>query len=163
MSGAALRELMRCAPQLVTVVTAVGDDGPRGITVSSFIPVSLDPPLVLVSIQRAARAHPAIAAGRFRVHLLGADQAAVADHFARPGLDSAAQFGAGAESGDPPQLPGAIGWAECETVSAHDEGDHTLFVGRVRAAAVERAEAVPLVYHQRGYRRVGPGPDDSAA
>ena len=73
--GSAIRGLMRRAPQLVTVVTASGPEGPRGITVSSFIPVSLDPPLVLVSIMNAARAHAAIAAGAFRVHLLASDQA----------------------------------------------------------------------------------------
>ena len=71
--GSAIRGLMRRAPQLVTVVTANGPEGPRGITVSSFIPVSLDPPLVLVSIMNSARAHAAIAAGAFRVHLLAGD------------------------------------------------------------------------------------------
>ncbi len=169
-AAAALRELMRSAPQLVTVVTATGSDGPRGITVSSFIPVSLAPPLVLVSIANAARAHGAIAAGRFRVHLLAADQAAVASHFARPGLGSTEQFdgeferGVGeAGTGSPPRIGGVIGWAECRTAAAHGEGDHTLFVGRVLAAAVERAEAMPLLYHQRGYRQVGGAADDPDA
>ena len=68
--ASAIRELMRRAPQLVTVVTARGPEGPRGITVSSFIPVSLAPPLVLISIMNSAWTHSAIAGGRFRVHLL---------------------------------------------------------------------------------------------
>lgn len=157
-----LRALMRAAPQLVTVVTAWGPDGPRGITVSSFIPVSLSPPTVLVSIMKSARAHAAIAAGRFRVHLLAEDQAAVSAHFARPGIDAGEQFGGafrgaleGRREGEPPRLPDCIGWAECETVSAVDGEDHTLFLGRVGEASVEREEAPPLVYVSRGYRRVG--------
>ena len=157
-----LRALMRAAPQLVTVVTAWGPDGPRGITVSSFISVSLAPATVLVSVMKSARAHAAIAAGRFRVHLLAEDQAAVSVHFARPGLGSDEQFGAafrgaldGRREGEPPRLPDCLGWAECETVSAVDGEDHTLFLGRVREASVERGKAPPLLYVSRGYRRVG--------
>lgn len=157
-----LRALMRAAPQLVTVVTAWGADGPRGITVSSFISVSLAPATVLVSIMKSARAHAAIAAGRFRVHLLAEDQAAVSAHFARPGLGADEQFGGafrgaldGRRKGEPPRLPDCLGWAECETVSAVDGEDHTLFLGRVREASVERGEAPPLLYVSRGYRRVG--------
>lgn len=161
-AGDGLRALMRAAPQLVTVVTAWGADGPRGITVSSFISVSLAPATVLVSIMKSARAHAAIAAGRFRVHLLAEDQAAVSAHFARPGLGADEQFGGafrgaleGRRKGEPPRLPDCLGWAECETVSAVDGEDHTLFLGRVREASVERGEAPPLLYVSRGYRRVG--------
>ena len=161
-AASAIRGLMRRAPQLVTVVTASGADGPRGITVSSFIPVSLEPPLVLVSIMNSAQAHAAVAAGRFRVHLLAADQSAVSGHFAKSGLDSAGQFagallGAAERAGNtnPPQLSGCIGWVECRTVATHEEGDHTLFVGRVIEGRVEREDASPLLYHDRAYRQVG--------
>ncbi len=161
-AGDGLRALMRAAPQLVTVVTAWGADGPRGITVSSFISVSLAPATVLVSIMKSARAHAAIAAGRFRVHLLAEDQAAVSAHFARPGLGADEQFGGafrgaldGRRKGEPPRLPDCLGWAECETVSAVDGEDHTLFLGRVREVSVERGEAPPLLYVSRSYRRVG--------
>ena len=160
--ASAIRALMRRAPQLVTVVTAGGPEGPRGITVSSFIPVSLDPPLVLVSIMNSARAHSAIAAGAFRVHLLASDQTDVSGHFATPGLDSEAQFGGqfaeaveapGTE--EPPRIPGCIGWLECATAGSYAEGDHTLFIGRVTEGRVERPDAAPLLYYDRGYRDVG--------
>ncbi len=164
MSDAAsdLRALMRAAPQLVTVVTARGPDGPRGITVSSFISVSLAPPLVLVSISKSSPAHEAIAAGRFRVHLLAADQAAVSGHFARPGLSAEEQFAgefreavsAGGEGG-PPRLRGCLGAIECEKVAAYDGGDHTLFLGGVQEVSLDRSEVEPLLYFSRGYRRVG--------
>ncbi len=166
--ASAIRALMRRAPQLVTVVTARGPDGPRGITVSSFTSVSLDPPLVLVSIMNSARAHPAIAAGAFRVHLLASDQADVSGHFAKPGLDANTQFGGrfaeAVEAGgteDPPRIPGCIGWLRCVTAGSHAEGDHTLFIGRVTEGRVERAEAAPLLYYDRGYREVGGVPGDS--
>lgn len=169
-AAGAIRALMRRAPQLVTVVTATGPEGPRGITVSSFIPVSLEPPLVLISIMNSARAHPAIAAGRFRVHLLAADQVDVSGHFARSGLDSGIQFAgsfaAAADAGgagSPPRLSGCIGWLECRTAAAHPEGDHTLFIGRVTEGRVERDEAAPLLYYDRGYREVGAAADDSFA
>lgn len=164
MSDAAsdLRALMRSAPQPVTVVTARGPDGPRGITVSSFISVSLAPPSVLISIMKSSQAHAAIAGGRFRVHLLAADQAPVSGHFARPGLSSEEQFAgryrqavvAGGEGG-PPRLPGCLGAVECESVAAYDGGDHTLFVGGVREVSLERSGEEPLLYFSRGYRRIG--------
>ena len=159
-AASGLRALMRQAPQLVTVVTAQGPEGPRGITVSSMIPVSMTPPLLLVSISDTAAARPAIAAGRFRVHLLAEDQASVSSHFATPGLTSEEQF-AGPDcrsrpgrEGEPPLVSGCIGWVDCRTVSAYPGGDHTLFVGRILEAAIERPEARPLVYQDRGYRRV---------
>ena len=168
-AASAIRALMRRAPQLVTVVTASGPEGPKGITVSSFIPVSLDPPLVLVSITNSAGAHSAIAAGAFRVHLLAADQVDLSGHFAKPGLDSADQFGnslavavAAGGAGYPPRLSGCIGWLECSTVGAHREGDHTLFIGRVTEGRVEREDAAPLLYHDRGYREVGGSMNDSS-
>ncbi len=168
-AASAIRALMRCAPQLVTVVTTTGPEGPRGITVSSFTSVSLEPPLVLVSIMNSAQAHAGIAAAGFRVHLLASDQAGVSGHFAKPGLDSATQFAgafAGAVeaggAGKPPQLSGSIGWLECRTVGAHREGDHTLFIGRVIEGRVERADAPPLLYYDRAYREIGDAVDDSS-
>lgn len=153
-----LRGLMRRAPQLVTVVTAVGDDGPRGITVSSFTSVSLDPALVLISIGTASRSRSAIRSGRFRVHLLAEDQAAVSNHFAQPGRTSAEQFGdacrSALRSGAPPLLPGCVGWLECAVTAEHEEADHTLFIGRVLGGGIDRPAVAPLVYQDRGYHRL---------
>lgn len=168
--ASAIRALMRRAPQLVTVVTAGGPAGPRGITVSSFISVSLDPPLVLVSIMNSARAHSAIAGGTFRVHLLASDQADVSGHFATPGLDSDAQFGGRFAdavetlgAGEPPRIAGCIGWLRCATAGSYAEGDHTLFIGRVTEGRVERPDAAPLLYHDRGYREVGSAVSDGSS
>lgn len=155
-----IRDLMRRAPQLVTVVTAFGDDGPRGITVSSFTSVSLEPALVLISITTASPSHAAIRSGAFRVHLLADDQADMSNHFARPGQTSEEQF-AGAfrtaiRPGAPPLLPDCVGWLECAVAAEHREGDHTLFIGRVVAGELERPHAAPLIYFDRSYRRLPP-------
>jgi flavin reductase (DIM6/NTAB) family NADH-FMN oxidoreductase RutF len=74
---------MRTFPQGVVVVTAIGSECPRGITVSSFTSLSLAPPRVLVSIAKESRAHEAIEQGRFAVSVLAEDHGALSDHFAR--------------------------------------------------------------------------------
>src|ERR1700749_1181311 len=66
----------------VVVVTFDSDDGPRGITVNSFTSVSMDPPLVLVSVARRARAHDALFDRAFCVNVLGGEQEALARRFA---------------------------------------------------------------------------------
>ena len=65
-------------------------------------------------------------------------------------------------SGKPPLLAGCIGWLECVTVGSYAEGDHTLFIGRVTEGRVERAEAAPLLYYDRGYRELGTALRDSS-
>ncbi len=149
---------MRNAPQAVSVVTAAGEEGPRGITVSAFFSLSVDPPSFLISIQKRARAHAAIARGRFRIHLLAEDQGFVGRHFAQPGLDSREQFPdvpATGGGGEPPSIPDCLAWADCRVISRYEEADHTLFVGAVLASRVERPESRPLVYHRAAWRTVG--------
>ena len=92
MSDVSLRDVMRTFPQGVVVVTAEGDEGPRGITVSSFTSVSLTPPLVLICVMKEARAHAAIAKGKFTINVLSDTQGALSDHFASPNLSSSEQF-----------------------------------------------------------------------
>ncbi len=156
-----LRAFMRNAPQAVSVVTAVGEEGPRGITVSAFFSLSVDPPSFLISIRKQSRAHAAIARGRFRIHLLAEDQAAVSNHFARQGLDSREQFPDHPADADaePPRLPDCLAWADCRVVSRYEEADHTLFVGALLASGVERPEVRPLVYHRTAYRTVDSLPE----
>ena len=88
MSDLSLKDVMRTFPQGTTVVTAEGDDGPRGITVSSFTSVSLTPRLVLICILKDSSAHDAIKTGRFVVNVLAEGQGAVSDHVASPKLSN---------------------------------------------------------------------------
>lgn len=150
MSEVSLRDVMRTFPQGVVVVTADGGDGARGITVSSFLSVSLTPPLVLVSIMREARAYEAIDAGRFVVNVLGDAQGVVSDRFATPNLTSEQQFDGIARHGTPARIDGCLGYLECRVTERIAVADHTLFVGEVEKAELG-VEGKPLVFYARQY------------
>src|SRR6185312_1910528 len=93
-----------------------------------------DPPLVGISIGKDSSSHePIRRAGGWAASLLGADQIATAQHFARSGIPPIALWiGVDVRDGARgPLVEGAIGWLECHTVSEHDVGDHTIFVGEV--------------------------------
>jgi 3-hydroxy-9,10-secoandrosta-1,3,5(10)-triene-9,17-dione monooxygenase reductase component len=145
---------MRTFPQGVVVVTAMGGDGPRGITVSSFLSLSLNPPRVVVSIMKESRAHEAIARGRFTVSVLAEDQGALSEHFARPNMTSDEQFHGIAAEGEPPKLSGCLSYLDCRVVEEVTASDHTLFIGEVEKASIVR-EGKPLVFFSRRYFGLG--------
>ena len=137
---AGLREVMARFATGITVLTVCGPHG-HGMTANAFSSLSLDPPLVLCCVARAARMHTAItSAGTFAVSMLGADQRDLAKYFAdwwRPG--GLAQFDCvewteGACTGAP-LLDGALAWLECKVTNTFDGGDHSIFVGEVLAAS----------------------------
>jgi len=153
-SEVTLREVMRTFPQGVVVVTAMGSEGPRGITVSSFISLSLAPPRVLVSVMKESSAHEAIDRGRFAVSVLADDQGALSDHFARPNLSSDEQFRNVVVEGEPPRLEGCLSYLDCRVVERVSASDHTLFIGEVERAELGR-EGKPLVFFSRQYWGLG--------
>ncbi|WP_081998216.1 flavin reductase family protein [Sinomonas humi] len=111
----------------VAIVTFDGATKRHGITVNSFTSVSLDPPLVLVSIARNTRAHDELAGRPFTVNILGAEQKALAMHFAgSPGLEPHWVEGTVA-----PRLSRVLAYFECKPWAAYDGGDHTLYLGEV--------------------------------
>jgi flavin reductase (DIM6/NTAB) family NADH-FMN oxidoreductase RutF len=136
MAGEELREVMRRFPAPVAVVTARVEDERFGLTVGSLVSLSLNPPLVGISIGKDSSSHEPIRnAGGWAASLLGGDQTRVAQHFARSGIPPVALW-VGVDVRDGPRGPlleGAIGWLECHTVSEHDVGDHTIFVGEVES------------------------------
>jgi flavin reductase (DIM6/NTAB) family NADH-FMN oxidoreductase RutF len=144
----------------VAVVTAVGDAGYLGITVSAFSLVSLDPPLALVCIHAGSSMLDAIqSSGAFAMTILGGRQELLAEIFAgrAPGPDPSF-------SGLPhrtlltgaPILEGGLAWFDCRLEQAHSGGDHTIFVGRVVAAGVAEGQDDPLLYFGSQYRRLAP-------
>lgn len=123
----------------VTVVT-VGGLTPHAMTANSFTAVSLDPPLILVCVDREAIMHPALReAGKFGVSVLASDQEGVARYFAdrRRPLGAPqfqlAEWTPGARTGSP-LLVGAVAHFECDLWRTYDGGDHTIFVGRLLTA-----------------------------
>jgi flavin reductase (DIM6/NTAB) family NADH-FMN oxidoreductase RutF len=131
----------------VTVVSMDTDEGPRGITVSAFLSLSLRPPLIGVSIDMGAGAHGTLMhAERFGVSILAEEQRPLSDRFAGRPLEVEPSWD---RLGGVPVLSGALVGLDCLIVDRHGTGDHTLFVGRIEHAAVH--DGTPLLYHRGGY------------
>lgn len=141
----ALRDAMGRFATGVTIVTARSVDGPVGITANSFTSVSLDPPLVLWSpAKRSARCEAFCDAPEFAIHVLAADQAALAMQFARSGTD----FDPAHWKIDDDGLPLLSHYAArfvCRPFAQHDAGDHRLIIGEVTRACAGGIGA-PLVF-----------------
>ncbi|MBP6395194.1 MAG: flavin reductase family protein [Giesbergeria sp.] len=132
----------------VTIVTARSAQGDLvGLTVSSFNTVSLAPPLVLWSLAHSAASLPVFAAGApYAIHVLGAQQQALAERFATRGVDRWAGVQYTSAANGTPLLAGAVATFECFNRSRYDEGDHVIFVGEVERCS-RTAGAAPLLYH----------------
>jgi flavin reductase (DIM6/NTAB) family NADH-FMN oxidoreductase RutF len=132
----------------VTIVTARDASGvPVGLTANSFNSVSLDPPLVLWSLSQQAGSMSAFTAGsHYAVHILAADQRALAERFAQRHADRFDGLLYDEGAGGAPILPGAAAVFECFNRSRYDEGDHTIFVGEVERCR-HREGASPLIFH----------------
>ena len=132
----------------VTIVTARTAEGELiGLTANSFNSVSLNPPLVLWSLARAAASLPAFSTGsHYAINVLGADQKNLAKRFAAKNVNrfSDVKFVEGV--GGAPLLAGAAATFECFNRSRYEEGDHVIFVGEVERCS-HRAGASPLLFH----------------
>ncbi len=156
----AFRKVMGHFVTGVTVVTTLDPDGrPAGITVNALSSVSLDPPLVIVALDRRRFITPLVhAAGRFAVNILGEHQQALSDCFAgapvAPGREAFCGAAWTPGTSGLPLLDGAIASLECTVVGTDPVGDHDLFIGRVEALANDDHHPGPLLYYRRRYLRV---------
>ncbi|MFI5235513.1 MAG: flavin reductase family protein [Gemmatimonadales bacterium] len=141
----------------VTVLTCLGPAGELvGMTANSLASVSLAPPLLLLSIDRAADAHGALVqAPRFIVNILAAPQEGLSRRFAESGADRFNGVGYHLAAGGEPILNGALAHIECDHDATHPGGDHTILIGRVTGGAT--ADGAPLLYYRGGYTGLGPG------
>ena len=132
----------------VTIVTARGANGaPVGLTANSFNSVSLNPPLVLWSLSRAAASMPAFSTGsHYAINILGADQKELAKRFASREVDRFADVSFVEGACGAPLLTGAAATFECFNRSRYEEGDHVIFVGEVERC-FHRVGAAPLLFH----------------
>jgi flavin reductase (DIM6/NTAB) family NADH-FMN oxidoreductase RutF len=135
----------------VAVLTVDADGERLGLTVGTVVSLSLEPPLVGVSVARQAAMHELLRrAGSFALSLLAGDQDAVAQHFAR-GVPPVAHW-QGIEWREgrigAPLLEGALGWIECRLDRELETGDHTFFVGAVES--VERGRDGLALVHVGG-------------
>jgi flavin reductase (DIM6/NTAB) family NADH-FMN oxidoreductase RutF len=132
----------------VTIVTArTAEGGLVGLTANSFNSVSLDPPLVLWSLAKAAASLPAFSTGsHYAINILAADQQDLARRFAAKDVDRFADVKFVEGVGGAPLLAGAAATFECFNRSRYEEGDHVIFVGEVERCS-HRAGASPLLFH----------------
>jgi flavin reductase (DIM6/NTAB) family NADH-FMN oxidoreductase RutF len=142
----------------VTVVTTELDGMVYGITVSSFSSLSMDPRLILVSLQDTNHLPGMIKQSKkFAVSILAVGQEEISGYFATSGRDPSPDFGDSipvttSELGCP-IIEGALATIECELEHTLQGGDHTIAVGRVVGAASNPA-LQPLIYFRRAYRTV---------
>ena len=138
MAGGELRVLLGRVPHGVSIVTVDADGQKLGLTLSSLVSLSLDPPLVGFAIAKDAAMHELLReAGGCTISLLAAGQDWLAQHFARGVPPIAMWHGVATAEGasGAPLLVGALGWLECSLREELDTGTHTFF-----ACAVERVE-----------------------
>ncbi len=144
---------------IVVVTTTVrGED--HAMTANAFTSVSLDPPVVLVCVEKIARFHESVLeAGVWGVSVLGEDAGKAATWFATRGRPLQGQFDGmplrrGPHTGVP-LLADALSTLECTTRSISDGGDHTVVLGDALSVAVPARQGRPLVYWSGGYHAVG--------
>jgi flavin reductase (DIM6/NTAB) family NADH-FMN oxidoreductase RutF len=146
-----LRSALGRYPTGVTVITTrTGGGKLEGMTANSFAAVSLDPPLVLWSIERRAASLPGfLDSGCFAINILSSDQSVLARHFAVPRMDKfeGIEFAAGIDGC--PLLPDALASFECSIENTAEGGDHVIVIGRVRRAAYR--EGQPLIFSSGRY------------
>jgi len=147
------RDAMARLPAGVVVITARVGDAFRGLTASSLVSISLDPPLVLVGLERESATRAAVLETRaFNASLLTRSQEFLADRFAgrAPALDLEwrtlpHRLG----TNGIPLLDGCAAWLECRLVQVHEAGDHDICVGEVQAAAIGTGD--PLILWDRSF------------
>jgi flavin reductase (DIM6/NTAB) family NADH-FMN oxidoreductase RutF len=151
------RNALRHFPAGVTIVTIRSGEEIHGLTVSAFASVSPEPPLVMVIIDHKHRAHELLqqAGAVFAVNILAQDQIEISNRFAwvkdedrfEAGKWSTAVTGA-------PILLDALAWLDCTMHAHYPAGTHTIYVGEIQGSQVPRAEEPPLIYWNRGYRKL---------
>ncbi|PZR56693.1 MAG: flavin reductase [Candidatus Meridianibacter frigidus] len=154
-SGDALKDAMRHFITGVTVVTSIKDEEPRGVTVSAFASVSLEPPTVLICINLQARSYLYISTSKiFCVNILSNGQQALAERFSGKlrenqfeGVDYAIDATGAAV------IKGALAHLDCEVVQEHHVGSHSIFIGRVLSIAT--SDGLPLTYFNGAYTAPG--------
>jgi flavin reductase (DIM6/NTAB) family NADH-FMN oxidoreductase RutF len=143
------RETLSGVPTPVSVVTAYARARPFGTTVGSFCSLSLEPPMVMIALDRLSKTLDAIRESRrFGVNILSAEQAGPARAFATKESDKFGEIRWHVESGLP-RLAEATGWLVCDLDKAYPGGDHIIVTGLVRHCEI--TEASPLIYHRRRF------------
>ncbi len=148
---------MRAWTSGVTVVTAAYNGEQHGMTVSSFTSISLDPPLIVISLQTVSQTHDMVVkAGAFGVTILAASQQELSERFSsRQASMSERLDGLDTETlvTGAPFIKGGLAYLDCRVTQSVQSGMNTLFIAEVVAVRGDDHDA-PLVYHDRTYHRL---------
>lgn len=138
----------------VTVITTIDAAGRRhGITVSAFCSVSLEPPLILICIEKSTASHHALEENEsFVVNILREDQQHYSDQFASHLPDKFHGIKFDENEKGIPVLNDVLANLECRRANAHDNGDHTIYIGAIERATIR--DGKPLVYFHGNYRKL---------
>jgi flavin reductase (DIM6/NTAB) family NADH-FMN oxidoreductase RutF len=138
----------------VTVVTASRDDGhPHATTVNAFLSVSLDPPLVLVSLNNRSRMNTLLPlAGRYGINVLAASQEEHSRHFGGRPVEGLEVNWLPRLDADVPLLDGCVAHIVARVVDIHPAGDHTLYIGHVEY--LRYWERRPLLFFSGKYKQI---------
>ena len=140
----------------VTVITYKDQNSYGGITVSSFSSLSMDPPLVLFSINKQYSSHTRLLESQnYAIHILSLEQETLSNNFASSKIDKNELI----LSLQPkiregiPLLPSAVSILFCENYKNYEGGDHTIFLGKVVHIEIDESKE-PLLYYNKGYRTI---------
>ncbi|MDN7247172.1 flavin reductase family protein [Planococcus shenhongbingii] len=149
------KEALGNYPTGVTVVTTTDNNNtPLGLTVNSFASVSLDPLLVLWSIDHKVSSLEAFKnRGKFAIHILSGNQSELCKTFSSKTVDRFASCKWSFSSMELPVIEGAFAVLECETHEKIQAGDHTILIGKVQNIKVEK-ELNPMLYHRRHFGEI---------
>ena len=137
----------------VTVVTTRTGDEMCGMTANAVMSLSLDPPLIVVSVDKTAHMHGALLESRcFAVNVLKQEQESLSRRFARKGPKDFSDLSCSVEETGSPILDDALAYADCKVVEVLSGGDHDMFVGELLAA--ESRVGQPLVFYGGNYARL---------
>ncbi len=155
----AFRQALGKFPTGVTVITSLDEqDSPVGVTASSFNSVSMDPPLVLWSIDKSARSESAFSnATHFAVNVLCEAQVETSNRFASRGEDKFSGIDYETNEQGVPMLAGCAARFECKTWAVYDGGDHNIIVGEILEFE-QSSDLKPLVFSEGSYAVTGAHP-----
>jgi flavin reductase (DIM6/NTAB) family NADH-FMN oxidoreductase RutF len=137
----------------VTVVTTGGEAGRHGLTANAVASLSLDPPLILVAIDKRAHSLDYMKTNRcFAVSILRTDQEEISRRFATPGPKDFSGIEITTAVTAAPILSGCLAFVDCQVVEILPGGDHEIFIGQIVAGEFHGGE--PLLYFAGGYRRI---------
>src|ERR671921_2953269 len=152
----ALRRTLGMFATGVTIITTRQGEQVHGMTANAFMSVSLEPPLVLISVDRRTKMCRLLHEGRtYGVSVLAETQSGLSDRFAgRPAAPDAPEPRFEVIH-DTPVVDGALAGFVARVVRSYWGGDHSLFLGRVEFART--GEGAPLLFHGGRYERLGTG------